>query len=63
MKRYFIDLELKVNQDDLMYYYAVCEIKIEKKMFFPVSPIKKTLISICVYNLLQGSLFEKGKTT
>lgn len=41
MKRYFINLELKVYQDDLMYYYAVCEIKIEKKMFFPVSPIKK----------------------
>lgn len=34
MKRYFINLELKVYQDDLMYYYAVCEIKIEKKNVF-----------------------------
>lgn len=34
MKRYFINLELKVYQDDLMYYYAVCEIKIEKKKCF-----------------------------
>lgn len=41
MNRYFINLELKVYQDDLMYYYAVCEIKIEKKMFFPDSPIQK----------------------
>lgn len=28
------NLELKVYQDDLMYYYAVCEIKIENKNIF-----------------------------
>lgn len=42
------NLELKVYQDDLMYYHAVCEIKIEeKKCFFQLARLKNFDLHMC----------------